>query len=73
MIDFQVQHLGKKSLAGLGHCLHRQWNHCQEKKSVARHGLALSGIDEEILQMEWQAQVSAQTKPAPSNDFLIVF
>ena len=70
MIDLQVQHLGRKSLASLEHWLCQQWNHCQEKKAAARHGLALSGVGEETLQMEWQAQVSAQTKPAPSNDLL---
>jgi len=69
VIDFQVQYLDKKSLAGLGHWLQRRWSHCQEKKTTAEHGLAMSGIDREILQLEWEAQVSAQTKPAPRNYF----
>ncbi|KAI5980967.1 hypothetical protein EDD15DRAFT_2392327 [Pisolithus albus] len=67
VIDFQVHHLDMKSLAGLGKWLLRRWNHCQEKKSTASNGLRRCGVDESTLQTQWEAQISAQTKPAPRH------
>ncbi|KAI6016833.1 hypothetical protein BKA83DRAFT_4059403 [Pisolithus microcarpus] len=67
VIDFQVHHLDMKSLAGLGKWLLRRWNHCQEKKSTASNGLRRCGVDISTLQTQWEAQISAQTKPAPRH------
>ncbi|KAI6098777.1 hypothetical protein EV401DRAFT_2061976 [Pisolithus croceorrhizus] len=67
VIDFQVHHLDMKSLAGLGKWLLCHWNHCQEKKSTASNGLRRCGVDISTLQTQWEAQISAQTKPAPCH------
>ncbi|KAI5988027.1 hypothetical protein EDD15DRAFT_2464484 [Pisolithus albus] len=67
VIDFQVRHLDKKSLTGLGQWLLRRWSHCQEKKATASKGLRRCGVDIPTLQTEWDAQVSAQTKPVPRH------
>ncbi|KAF9230366.1 hypothetical protein BU15DRAFT_57316 [Melanogaster broomeanus] len=65
VIDFQVRHLDRKSLANLGGWLRRRWDHCQEKKKSALDGLNKSGVDRATLHTEWQAQVATQTKPTP--------
>ncbi|KAI6127587.1 hypothetical protein EDD16DRAFT_1516581 [Pisolithus croceorrhizus] len=62
-----VHHLDMKSLAGLGKWLLCHWNHCQEKKSTASNGLRRCGVDISTLQTQWEAQISAQTKPAPCH------
>ncbi|KAI5985254.1 hypothetical protein EDD15DRAFT_2390194 [Pisolithus albus] len=67
VIDFQVRHLDMKSLTGLGQWLLRRWSHCQEKKATASKGLRRCGVDIPTLQTEWDAQVSAQTKPVPRH------
>ncbi|KIK24162.1 hypothetical protein PISMIDRAFT_646625, partial [Pisolithus microcarpus 441] len=63
VIGFQVCHLDMKSLTGLGQWLLHCWSHCQEKKATASKGLRRCGVDIPTLQTEWDAQVSAQTKP----------
>ncbi|KAI6109226.1 hypothetical protein EV401DRAFT_2059657 [Pisolithus croceorrhizus] len=67
VIDFQVHHLDMKSLTGLGNWLLHCWYHCQEKKGAASKGLRRCGVDIPTLQAQWEAQVSAQTKPAPCH------
>ncbi|KAI6102721.1 hypothetical protein EDD16DRAFT_1696536 [Pisolithus croceorrhizus] len=52
------------SIKGLIPSLWVSGNHCQEKKGAASKGLRRCGVDIPILQAQWEAQVSAQTKPA---------
>ncbi|KAI6135372.1 hypothetical protein EDD17DRAFT_1779101 [Pisolithus thermaeus] len=72
VIDFQVHHLDMKSLTGLGQWLLCHWNHCQEKKATASKGLRRCEVDIPTLQAQWDAQVSAQTKPAPHRLLVLI-
>ncbi|KAG0696429.1 hypothetical protein DFH29DRAFT_984613 [Suillus ampliporus] len=65
VLDTQIRHLDSKSLQGFGHWLHRRWIHCQTKKNGALDSLHDLQVDEDMLRVEWKAQVDHQTKPAP--------
>ncbi|KAG1878578.1 hypothetical protein C8R48DRAFT_745225 [Suillus tomentosus] len=65
VLDTQIRHLDSKSLQGFGHWLHRRWIHCQTKKNGALDSLHDLQVDEDMLRVEWKAQVDHQTRPAP--------
>ncbi|KAG1858086.1 hypothetical protein F4604DRAFT_1882907 [Suillus subluteus] len=56
---------GEGSLQGFGHWLHRCWIHCQMKKNAALDNLQDLDLDEDMLRVEWKAQIAHQTRPAP--------
>ncbi|KAG1841751.1 hypothetical protein F4604DRAFT_1884868 [Suillus subluteus] len=65
MLDTQIRYLGTRSLQGFGHWLHRCWIHCQMKKNAALDNLQDLDLDEDMLRVEWKAQIAHQTRPAP--------
>ncbi|KAG2030262.1 hypothetical protein BDR03DRAFT_936700 [Suillus americanus] len=65
VLDTQIRHLDSKSLQGFGHWLHRRWIHCQMKKNSALDSLHDLQVDEDMLRVEWKAQVDHQMRPAP--------
>ncbi|KAG2115662.1 hypothetical protein BD769DRAFT_1363277 [Suillus cothurnatus] len=65
ILDTQIRHLDSKSLQGFGHWLHRHWIHCQSKKNDALDRLHALELDENMLRVEWKAQVDHQTRPTP--------
>lgn len=65
-LDTQVKHLDEKSLLGLGKWLHKKSIATASSKVLAEAALAevySSGISEQSLRQEWNAQVLEQTKP----------
>ncbi|KAG1899745.1 uncharacterized protein F5891DRAFT_980971 [Suillus fuscotomentosus] len=60
-----IHHLDSKSLQGFGHWLHQHWIHCQTKKNDALDLLHNLQLDEDMLCLEWKAQVDHQTRPTP--------
>ncbi|KAG6913492.1 hypothetical protein DXG01_006439, partial [Tephrocybe rancida] len=62
-IDTQVHHLGAESLLKLGKWMERKWRACQACKFDALTVLETVGIESDILQSEWKAQLKEQTKP----------
>ena len=60
-----MQYLDQKSLLALGDWLSHKWNACQKKKLEASQALDELGIPDDKLHSEWQAQIKAQTRPAP--------
>ncbi|KIJ59164.1 hypothetical protein HYDPIDRAFT_64446, partial [Hydnomerulius pinastri MD-312] len=69
VLNMQVRHLDRKSIATLGQWLLRRWKGCQSCKELVERALGAIGVDEEVLQAEWKAQVQHQTKPAPHASF----
>ena len=69
VLDEQVKYLEQKSLVGLGHWLIHRWEHCQSRKREAQEQLQQLGLDLDTLHQQWQEQVTAQTKLAPSECF----
>ncbi|KAG2122530.1 hypothetical protein BD769DRAFT_1629198 [Suillus cothurnatus] len=65
VLDTQIRHLDSKSLQGFGHWLHRRWIHCQSKKNDVLDRLHALELDENMLRVEWKAQVDHQTRPTP--------
>ncbi|KAG0698489.1 hypothetical protein DFH29DRAFT_983874 [Suillus ampliporus] len=65
VLNTQICHLDSKSLQGFGHWLYRRWIHCQPKKNGALDSLHDLHVDEDMLRVEWKAQVDHQMKPAP--------
>ncbi|KAG2087443.1 uncharacterized protein F5147DRAFT_748525 [Suillus discolor] len=61
VLNTQIRHLDSKSLQGFGHWLHRCWIHCQSKKNDALDRLHELELDENMLRVEWKAQVDHQT------------
>lgn len=59
-------HINTKSLQSLGHWLYRKWYQCQVRMAKALGELEEANIEEEVLRVEWAAQVQEQTKPAIS-------
>ncbi|KAG1849737.1 hypothetical protein F4604DRAFT_1883754 [Suillus subluteus] len=68
VLDTQIRHLDSKSLQGFGHWLHRRWIHCQTKKNGALDSLHDLQVDEDMLHVEWKAQVDHQMKPTPHTN-----
>ncbi|RDB19557.1 hypothetical protein Hypma_013352 [Hypsizygus marmoreus] len=64
-LDKQVEHAHAAILMRLGQWLLRCSQHCHSKRSVAEDILAACGYTEEFLRAQWEAQVTAQTKPLP--------
>lgn len=54
-------------MVAFGQWLWRRWQHCQEKKAVAKEGLEVCNIPVGELREEWKVQVAMQTKPSPST------
>ncbi|KAG6836295.1 hypothetical protein H0H93_009388 [Arthromyces matolae] len=62
-LDREVEFLNNKSLINLGTWLKRKWLRCQKRKKEAEEVLDKVAISMDVLQKEWDAQVTAQTKP----------
>ncbi|KAJ3475061.1 hypothetical protein NLI96_g12083 [Meripilus lineatus] len=67
VLDEQVKYLDNKSLDSLAAWLLRRWTHCLELKREADNGLNEIDFAVDVLRREWNAQVVAQTKPAPKR------
>jgi len=64
-LDLQIQHAGFENLEKLGIWLLCHTHHCFEKQKAAEEALVICGVPIEMLQLEWEAQVVAQTRPLP--------
>lgn len=64
-----MKYLDERSLHSLGSWLSRRWDRCQTLKKETTKGLSEIPIDIHVLREEWESQVAAQTKPAPSKSF----
>ncbi|KAF8078353.1 hypothetical protein FPV67DRAFT_1615717 [Lyophyllum atratum] len=62
-LDTQVHFLLERSLLNMGKWLTRKWNACEERKQDALQTLNSLNLDLDLLQIEWENQVTAQTKP----------
>jgi hypothetical protein len=63
MIDHQVHHIHSKSLVQLGEWMAKQYKRSLITKFKSEQEVQDCGIDSEVLQEQWEAQVDAQTKP----------
>jgi hypothetical protein len=63
MIDHQVDHIHSKSLVQLGDWMAKQYKRSVKTKYESELIIQNCGINSEILEAEWKAQVYAQTKP----------
>lgn len=62
-LDVQVHHLRDQSLQGLGRWIVRKYTACAEKREGAQATLTAHAHAEEDLQVQWDAQVTTQTRP----------
>lgn len=68
-LDSQIQHADRENLIGLGKWLACKWCNAKEKRTEAKKDISESQESPDFLQLQWKAQVAAQTKPSPSKPF----
>lgn len=66
MLDEQVKFLDERSLHSSATWLLRRWNRCEDLFREVDEGLKEIDHTVDVLRAEWNAQIIAQTKPAPS-------
>ena len=72
MIDHQVDHIHSKSLVQLGEWMAKQYKRSLITKFNSEQEVRGCGIDAEVLQEEWKAQIHAQTKPLKGEVFDLI-
>jgi hypothetical protein len=72
MIDHQVNHIHSKSLIQLGEWMAKQYKRSVITKFKSEQEVQDCGIDSEVLQEQWKAQVHAQTKPLTGGIFHLI-
>ena len=72
MIDHQVDHIHSKSLVQLGEWMAKQYKRSIITKFESEKKVQDCGVESEVLEKQWKAQVHAQTRPLKGGIFHLI-